>query len=182
MSESRRILVTAALPYANGPIHIGHLVEYLQTDIWVRFQKLRGNRCIYLCADDTHGTAIMMSAEQNNCSEEEFISQVQQEHERDFAGFRIEFDNYGSTNSTENKVLCGEFWTAFRQAGLVDEREVTQLFDPAKGIFLADRFVTGTCPTCGLEDQYGDSCECGATYSAGDLVNPVSTLSGETPV
>ena len=182
MSESRRILVTAALPYANGPIHIGHLVEYLQTDIWVRFQKLRGNRCIYLCADDTHGTAIMMSAEKNNCSEEEFISQVQQEHERDFAGFGIEFDNYGSTNSTENKALCGEFWSAFREAGLVDEREVTQLYDPAKGIFLADRFVTGTCPTCGLEDQYGDSCECGATYSASDLVNPVSTLSGETPV
>jgi len=182
MSQSRRILVTAALPYANGPIHIGHLVEYLQTDIWVRFQKLQGNRCIYLCADDTHGTAIMMSAERENCSEEEFIGRVQQEHERDFAGFGIEFDNYGSTNSTENKALCDEFWAAFRAAGLVEQREVTQLFDPAKGIFLADRFVTGTCPTCGREDQYGDSCECGATYSAEDLINPVSTLSGETPV
>lgn len=174
--------MTAALPYANGPIHIGHLVEYLQTDIWVRFQKLRGNRCIYLCADDTHGTAIMMSAERENCSEADFIARIQVEHERDFAGFGIEFDNYGSTNSAENEALCGEFWSAFREAGLIEQREVTQLFDPAKGIFLADRFVTGTCPTCGLEDQYGDSCECGATYSAGDLVNPVSTLSGETPV
>jgi len=182
MSHPRRILVTAALPYANGPIHIGHLVEYLQTDIWVRFQKLRGNRCVYICADDTHGTAIMMSAEKQGCSEEEFIEKVQQEHERDFAGFQIEFDNYGSTNSPENKELCATFWSAFRQAGLVDEREVTQLFDPVKGIFLADRFVTGTCPSCGLEDQYGDSCECGATYSAGDLLNPVSTFSGETPV
>jgi methionyl-tRNA synthetase len=182
MSHPRRILVTAALPYANGPIHIGHLVEYLQTDIWVRFQKLRGNRCVYICADDTHGTAIMMSAEREGCSEEEFIEKVQQEHERDFAGFQIEFDNYGSTNSPENKELCATFWSAFRQAGLVDEREVTQLFDPVKGIFLADRFVTGTCPSCGLEDQYGDSCECGATYSAGDLLNPVSTFSGQTPV
>jgi methionyl-tRNA synthetase len=182
MSHPRRILVTAALPYANGPIHIGHLVEYLQTDIWVRFQKLRGNRCVYICADDTHGTAIMMSAEKQGCSEEEFIEKVQQEHERDFAGFQIEFDNYGSTNSPENKELCATFWSAFRQAGLVDEREVTQLFDPVKGIFLADRFVTGTCPSCGLEDQYGDSCECGATYSAGDLLNPVSTFSGQTPV
>ena len=127
-------------PYANGHIHIGHLVEYIQTDIWVRFQKLRGNQCIYLCADDTHGTAIMMSAERENCSEEEFIGRVQQEHERDFAGFGIEFDNYGSTNSTENKALCDEFWAAFRAAGLVEQREVTQLFDPAKGIFLAFQY------------------------------------------
>ena len=182
MSHARRILVTSALPYANGPIHIGHLVEYLQTDIWVRFQKLVGNRCLYICADDTHGTAIMMSAEREGCREEEFIARVQQEHERDFAGFGIEFDNYGSTHCEENRELCGQFWSAIRDAGLVDEREVTQLYDPAKGIFLADRFVRGTCPKCGKQDQYGDGCECGATYSASELLDPVSSLSGEVPV
>ena len=178
----RRILVTSALPYANGDIHLGHLVEYIQTDVWVRFQKLRGNECIYLCADDTHGTAIMMSAQRTGCTEEEWIRRVQDEHERDFAGFHIEFDNYGSTNSPENYELCKEFWQAFRDAGLVREQEVTQLFDEQQGVFLADRFVQGTCPKCGKEDQYGDSCDgCGATYSARDLVNPRSTLTGSTP-
>lgn len=178
----RRILVTSALPYANGDIHLGHLVEYIQTDVWVRFQKLRGNECIYLCADDTHGTAIMMSAQRTGCTEEEWIRRVQDEHERDFAGFHIEFDNYGSTNSPENYELCKEFWQAFRDAGLVREQEVTQLFDDEQGVFLADRFVQGTCPKCGKEDQYGDSCDgCGATYSARDLVNPRSTLTGSTP-
>ena len=126
----RRILVTAALPYANGPIHLGHLVEYIQTDIWVRFQKLRGHRCIYLCADDTHGTAIMMRAQREGCTEEEWIARIQQEHETDFAGFDIEFDNYGSTNSPENATLCGQFWQSIRDAGLVHEKEVTQLYDP----------------------------------------------------
>lgn len=179
----RRILVTAALPYANGPIHLGHLVEYIQTDIWVRFQKLRGHRCIYLCADDTHGTAIMMSAQREGCTEEEWIARIQQEHETDFAGFDIEFDNYGSTNSPENATLCGQFWQSIREAGLVHEKEVTQLYDPDQGIFLADRFVTGTCPRCKKTDQYGDSCDaCGATYTASDLIDPVSTLSGAKPI
>ena len=181
--SSRRILVTAALPYANGPIHLGHLVEYIQTDIWVRFQKLRGHRCIYLCADDTHGTAIMMSAQREKCTEEEWIAGIQQEHERDFAGFDIEFDNYGSTNSSENEALCQQFWQAIEAAGLVHEKEVTQLYDPDKGIFLADRFVTGTCPRCRKTDQYGDSCDaCGATYAASELIDPISTLSGAKPV
>ena len=178
----RRILVTSALPYANGDIHLGHLVEYIQTDVWVRFQKLRGNECIYLCADDTHGTAIMMSAQRTGCSEEKWIARVQEEHERDFAGFHIEFDNYGSTNSPENYELCKQFWQAFRDSGLVKEQEVTQLFDEEQGVFLADRFVQGTCPKCGKEDQYGDSCDgCGATYNARDLVDPRSTLTGSTP-
>ena len=178
----RRILVTSALPYANGDIHLGHLVEYIQTDVWVRFQKLRGNECIYLCADDTHGTAIMMSAQRTGCSEEKWIARVQEEHERDFAGFHIEFDNYGSTNSPENYELCKQFWQAFRESGLVKEQEVTQLFDEEQGVFLADRFVQGTCPKCGKEDQYGDSCDgCGATYNARDLVDPRSTLTGSTP-
>src|SRR6185436_10947339 len=140
----RRILVTSALPYANGPIHIGHLVEYIQTDIWVRFQKLAGNRCIYLCADDTHGTAIMISAKKAGVSEEHFIEQINAEHRRDFAQFQIVFDNYGSTHATENRELCGQFWAALRKAGLIAERDVSQLYDPVAGTFLADRFVKGT--------------------------------------
>ena len=142
----RQILVTSALPYANGPIHLGHLVEYLQTDIWVRFQKLRGSRCIYVCADDTHGTAIMIRARQEGTSEEELIARMQKAHEADFAGFQIEFDNYGSTNSAENRQYCEEIWAALRKAGLVSQQEVSQLYDPAAGTFLADRFVKGTCP------------------------------------
>ena len=157
-------------------------MEYIQTDIWVKFQKLRGNECIYLCADDTHGTAIMMSAQRTGCTEEEWIAKISEEHQRDFAGFGIEFDNYGSTNSPENYELCKQFWQAFRDAGLVKQEAVTQLFDDEKGIFLADRFVRGACPKCGAEEQYGDSCDqCGATYSAREIVNPVSTLSGTTP-
>ena len=180
--SQRRLLVTAALPYANGHIHIGHLVEYLQTDIWVRFQKLRGHRCLYICADDTHGTAIMIRARQEGRSEEELIADMQQAHVRDFSGFDIEFDNYGSTNSPENEALCREFWTALRSAGLVQERPVTQLFDPEAGTFLADRFVKGTCPKCKTPNQYGDNCDsCGAAYSPADLIDPVSTLSGATP-
>jgi len=177
----RQILVTSALPYANGPIHIGHLVEYLQTDIWVRFQKLRGHRCIYMCADDTHGTAIMISARNEGIPEEELIGRMQEAHVRDFTGFQIEFDNYGSTHSPENRVLCAEIWSALRSAGLVVEKEVTQLFDPEAGTFLADRFVKGTCPKCKKPDQFGDSCECGHTYSPSELIDPVSTLSGATP-
>ena len=165
----RRILVTSALPYANGPIHFGHLVEYIQTDIWVRFQKLRGRRCVYVCADDTHGTAIMIRARQEGRREEELIAEMQQAHERDFAGFQIVFDNYGSTNSPENRRFCEEIWRALRQADLVVEKNVSQLYDPQAGTFLADRFVRGTCPSCGRPDQPGDNCQCGATYSPVDL-------------
>jgi len=180
--SGRRILVTSALPYANGPIHIGHLVEYLQTDIWVRFQKLRGHRVIYICADDTHGTAIMIRARQENRSEEELIRDVSLAHQKDFADFGVEFDNYGSTNSESNRELCAEFWRALRGAGLVVERDVTQLFDPQAGVFLADRFVRGICPRCGTPDQYGDACEnCKSTYAPTDLKEPRSTLSGAVP-
>ncbi|MAT70147.1 MAG: methionine--tRNA ligase [Planctomycetaceae bacterium] len=179
----RRILVTAALPYANGHIHIGHLVEYIQTDIWVRFQKLRGHDCRYFCADDTHGTAIMIRARAEGRSEEAVIADMQAAHERDFADFQIEFDNYGSTHSAENRALCGEIWDKIRAAGLVKEANVEQLFDPEAGTFLADRFVRGTCPKCGATDQPGDNCSsCGHHYSPVDLVDPVSKLSGATPV
>jgi methionyl-tRNA synthetase len=182
MPTPRRILVTAALPYANGHIHIGHLVEYIQTDIWVRFQKLRGNRCIYICADDTHGTAIMIRARQEGRGEEAMIADMREHHLRDFTGFDIEFDNYGSTHSATNRKLCGEIWSALRRGDLVTEREVTQLYDTKAGTFLADRFVKGTCPVCKTPDQYGDSCEkCGSTYSPTELIDPLSTLTGTKP-
>lgn len=179
---TRELLVTSALPYANGPIHLGHLVEYIQTDIWVRFQKLRGHRCVYLCADDTHGTAIMIRARQEGRSEEALIADMQAAHLRDFRGFDIAFDHYSSTHSEANRRVCEEIWTGLRRRGLIVEREVTQLYDPVVQTFLADRFVKGTCPRCGAPDQYGDNCNrCGATYSPTDLVQPVSTLSGATP-
>ena len=179
----RRILVTAALPYANGHIHLGHLVEYIQTDIWVRFQKLQGNRCLFVCADDTHGTAIMIRARHEGRSESELIADMQAAHERDFAGFGIGFDHYGSTNSAENYDLCKDIWQSLRANDLIVERDVEQLFDPVAGTFLADRFVKGTCPICKTEDQYGDNCsKCSATYAPTELINPVSTLSGATPV
>ena len=177
----RRILVTSALPYANGPIHIGHLVEYIQTDIWVRYQRLCGNRVIYVCADDTHGTAIMIRARQEGRSEIDLITEMQQRHIDDFTKFDIEFDNYGSTNSAENRELCGRFWKSLREAGLVVEKSVSQLYDPEAGTFLADRFVRGTCPKCGKTDQPGDSCECGHTYAPTELIDPVSALSGVKP-
>ncbi|RLS49926.1 MAG: methionine--tRNA ligase [Planctomycetota bacterium] len=178
----RRILVTSALPYANGQIHLGHLVEYIQTDIFVRFQKLRGHEAVYLCADDTHGTAIMIRARAEGRSERELIAAMREDHLADFAGFRIEFDHYGSTDSDANRRLCGEIWGSLRDKGLVVSRDVKQLFDPTAGVFLADRFVRGTCPRCEATDQYGDACEkCNATYSPADLVDPVSTLSGATP-
>jgi methionyl-tRNA synthetase len=178
----RRLLVTSALPYANGHIHLGHLVEYLQTDIWVRFQKLRGNRCVYICADDTHGTAIMIRARQEGRSEEALIAEMHDAHVRDFADFQIEFDNYGSTHSPENRELCAEFWKSLRKANLVVERDVSQLYDPQAGTFLADRFVKGTCPVCKTPNQYGDNCEkCGSTYSPSDLIDPISTISGAKP-
>ncbi len=177
----RRILVTSALPYANGDIHIGHLVEYIQTDVWVRFQKLRGENCRYFCADDTHGAAITISAKKKGVTEEEFIAEVNKAHRADFAGFGIEFDNYGSTNSPQTRRFCEEIWAALRKANFIVEKEIEQLFDPVEGRFLADRFVRGTCPKCGKKDQYGDSCECGAVYSPTELIDPKSALSGATP-
>ncbi|OHB81739.1 MAG: methionine--tRNA ligase [Planctomycetes bacterium RBG_16_64_10] len=179
--RARQILVTAALPYANGPIHLGHLVEYIQADIWVRFQRLRGHRCIYVCADDTHGTAIMLRAREEGCSEEALIARMQRQHVEDFAGFDVLFDHYGSTNSPENRVLCETVWRALRAADLVVQEEVTQLYDASEGVFLADRFVKGTCPYCGLPDQYGDSCENGHTYRPTELQDAVSALSGTKP-
>ena len=180
----RRLLVTSALPYANGPIHLGHLVEYLQTDIWVRFQKLRGHRALYICADDTHGTAIMIRARQEKRTEESLIAEMRESHLGDFTGFDVQFDHYGSTNSEQTRQLCHQIWGALRTAGLIVEKDVTQLFDPIEKTFLADRFVKGTCPKpdCHAPDQYGDNCEkCGSTYSPADLIDPVSTLSGATP-
>ncbi len=177
----RQILVTAGLPYANGPIHLGHLVEYIQTDIWVRFQKLRGNHCIYICGDDTHGTAIMISAREQGVSETEFIGQIHDQHQADFKAFDIQFDNYGSTHCLENQELCEEIWGAMLTADLVKKQDVQQLYDPQAETFLADRFVRGTCPVCGISNQYGDSCDNGHTYSPTELVDPVSTLSGTAP-
>jgi methionyl-tRNA synthetase len=177
-----RLLVTSALPYANGHIHVGHLVEYIQTDIWVRFQRMRGRNVIYVCADDTHGTSIMIRARREGRSEEEVIADMSLAHQRDFAGFDVRFDHFGSTNSPHNRALCGEIWGSLRQKDLVVEREVTQLFDPKAGVFLADRFVRGTCPRCGTPDQYGDSCSsCGSTYTPAELKDPVSTLSDARP-
>jgi methionyl-tRNA synthetase len=178
----RRILVTSALPYANGHIHIGHLVEYLQTDIWVRFQRSRGHECRYFCADDTHGAPIMLSARKEGVTETEFIERMSAVHQRDFAGFGIRFDHYGSTHSAANRTLCGEVWHSLREAGIVSESDIEQLYDTEQGLFLADRFVQGGCPRCGAPDQFGDNCEtCGATYNATELKAPRSTLSGSTP-
>lgn len=180
--HKRRILVTSALPYANGPIHIGHLVEYLQTDIWVRFQKMRGHECYYVCADDAHGTPIMLKAEQEGITPEALIARVGAEHQRDFAGFGIEFDNYHSTHSPENREIAELIYTRLKEGGHIARRTITQAFDPVKNLFLPDRFIRGTCPHCGADDQYGDSCEnCSRTYSPNDLVNPKSALSGATP-
>ena len=180
---TRRILVTSALPYANGPIHIGHLVEYIQTDIWVRFQKLRGHECYYLCADDAHGTPIMLRAEQEGLTPEQLIERIWQEHHADFAEFLIEFDNYYSTHSPENRHYAELIYHRLDAAGHISRRVITQAFDPEKQMFLPDRFIKGECPRCGAVDQYGDSCEnCGATYSPTDLKNPRSVISGATPI
>jgi methionyl-tRNA synthetase len=182
MASERRILVTSALPYANGHIHIGHLVEYTQTDIWVRFQRLQGHECRYVCADDTHGTAIMIRAQQEGRSERELIAAMSEAHQRDFAAFDIMFDHYGSTDSPVNRELCEEIWQTLCRQGYVVERDVAQLYDPEAGLFLADRYVVGQCPRCGTADQNGDSCNnCGATYTPSDLIEPKSTLSGARP-
>jgi methionyl-tRNA synthetase len=179
----RRILVTNALPYANGPIHLGHLLGYIQADIWVRAMRSMGHQVTYVCADDAHGTAIMLRAEANGITPEQQIAQVQREHERDFKGFSVAFDNYHSTHSQENRMRAEEIYIKNRDAGHISTRPVKQLFDPEKGLFLADRFIKGECPKCGTPDQYGDSCEsCGTTYNATELKNPYSTLSGATPV
>ncbi|MEE9158590.1 MAG: methionine--tRNA ligase, partial [Gammaproteobacteria bacterium] len=184
MSEPiRKILVTSALPYANGPIHIGHLVEYIQTDIWARFQKMRGHECYYVCADDAHGTPIMLRAQQDGISPEQLIERVGREHRADFADFAIDFDNYHTTRSPENRALANTLYERLRDAGHISRRTIRQAYDPQKKMFLPDRFIRGECPNCGSADQYGDSCEvCGATYSPVDLKNPVSAISGATPV
>ena len=179
----RQILVTSALPYANGPIHLGHLVEYIQTDIWVRAMKAQGHQVTYVCADDAHGTAIMLKAEANGISPEEQIANVKASHETDFSKFLINFDNYHSTHSEENRELSELIYRRLNSEGHISTKDVEQLFDPEKGLFLADRFVKGECPECAAQDQYGDNCEvCGTTYNATELKNPYSTLSGSTPV
>ncbi|WP_148715661.1 methionine--tRNA ligase [Chitinolyticbacter meiyuanensis] len=179
----RKILVTSALPYANGAIHLGHLVEYIQTDIWVRFQKMRGHTCHYVCADDTHGTPIMLRAEKEGISPEALIERVHGEHLRDFTGFHVEFDNYYSTNSEENRQYAYRIYDALKSNGKIVNRTISQLYDPVKNMFLPDRFVKGECPKCAAKDQYGDNCEvCGTTYSPTELKNPYSAVSGATPV
>jgi methionyl-tRNA synthetase len=179
----RQILVTSALPYANGQIHIGHLVEYIQTDIWVRFQRMRGHEVHYVGADDTHGTPIMLRAEKEGITPKELIANVWKEHKRDFDDFLVSFDNYYSTDSAENKTLSEEIYIKLRDAGLIEKRAIEQAYDPVKEMFLPDRFIKGECPKCGAKDQYGDSCEkCGATYSPTDLKNPFSVVSGATPI
>lgn len=181
--SSKKYLVTSALPYANGSIHIGHLVEYIQTDIWVRFQKLIGNTCVYICADDTHGTPIMLNAQKQGKTPEEFISHFYEEHQSDFKLFHVKFDYFGSTNSVENKTLAEDIYNKAKAIGGIYEKTIEQLYDDKEGMFLPDRFVKGTCPKCGAEDQYGDSCEvCSATYSPMDLINPISVVSGDMPI
>lgn len=183
MTDKRNILVTSALPYANGPIHLGHLVEYIQTDIWARFQRLRDNTCYYVCADDAHGTPIMLRARQDGITPEELIAATQKEHEADFSDFLINFDNYYSTHSDENKEFASSIYLKLRDDGHIRTQTIKQAYDPEAKMFLPDRFIKGTCPKCGAEDQYGDNCEvCGATYDPTELKNPVSAVSGATPI
>lgn len=179
----RKILVTSALPYANGELHLGHILEAVQTDIWVRLQKMRGNDCVYVCADDAHGTAIMLSAQSQGISPEQLIDAVKASHEADYAGFAIGFDNFHSTHSPENRARSESIFQALESNGHIARRSITQLFDPEKELFLADRYVKGSCPKCKAPDQYGDNCEaCGSTYSPSELIEPVSTISGATPI
>ena len=181
--SDRKILVTSALPYANGPIHLGHLVEYIQTDIWVRFQKQRGNSCYFVCADDTHGTPIMLKADREGITPEQLIAQVGKEHLADFTEFGVAFDNYHSTHSEENRNYSSLIYKRLRDAGHISSRTITQAFDPVKNMFLSDRFIKGDCPKCGAIDQYGDGCEtCGTTYSPSELKNAVSAISGAKPI
>ena len=183
MKTKNNILVTSALPYANGPIHLGHLVEYIQTDIWVRFNKSIGNDVVYICADDAHGTPIMLKAKQQGISPEELISKTKKEHENDFREFFIQFDHYSSTNSKKNEELCKEIFLKLHESGHISQKVISQFYDEKEKIFLPDRYIKGTCPKCKSEDQYGDSCEqCGATYSPTDLINPISVLSNTKPM
>ena len=179
---SRKILVTSALPYANGAIHLGHLVEYIQTDIWVRYQKMSGNECWYVCADDTHGTPIMLRAEKEGITPEQLIARVHGEHFRDFSGFHVGFDNYYSTHSDETRECANTIYGRLRDAGLIETRTIEQFYDPVKAMFLPDRFIKGECPKCHAKDQYGDNCEvCGAAYAPTDLIEPYSAVSGAKP-
>jgi methionyl-tRNA synthetase len=183
MSQPRQILVTNALPYANAALHLGHILEYTQTDVWVRFQKLRGHECYYVSADDAHGTAIMLKAEEKGISAEQHISEMREFHEADFKNFYIGVDNYHTTHSKENQEFSELIYNRLNANGHIAQRSITQAFDPEKNLFLADRYVRGTCPKCKAEDQYGDNCEsCGATYAPLDLTNPVSEISGATPI
>ena len=179
---TRKILVTSALPYANGSIHLGHMVEHIQTDVWVRFQKLRGHECYYCCADDTHGTPVMLAAQKQGIAPEDMIAKVREEHLADFTGFSIGYDNYYSTHSPENKQFSQDIYRALKANGKIESRVIEQLFDPEKQMFLPDRFVKGECPKCHAQDQYGDNCEvCGTTYSPTELINPYSAVSGAKP-
>ena len=179
---TRKILVTSALPYANGSIHLGHMVEHIQTDVWVRFQKLRGHECYYCCADDTHGTPVMLAAQRQGIAPEDMIAKVREEHLADFTGFFIGYDNYYSTHSPENKQFSQDIYRALKANGKIESRVIEQLFDPEKQMFLPDRFVKGECPKCHAQDQYGDNCEvCGTTYSPTELINPYSAVSGAKP-
>lgn len=182
-TAKRKILITSALPYANGPTHLGHLLEYIQTDIWARFQKQQGHEAYYVCADDAHGTPIMLNAQKQGITPEQMVEQVSIERQRDFADFHIEFDNYHSTHSEENKTLSELIYNRLNDGGYIKKRTISQLFDPEKSIFLPDRFVTGTCPSCDTPEQNGDSCDsCGATYSPTELKEPRSVMSGATPI
>ncbi|WP_120511314.1 methionine--tRNA ligase [Photobacterium salinisoli] len=182
-ANPRKILVTCALPYANGSIHLGHMLEHIQADIWVRYQRLRGNEVHFICADDAHGTPIMLKAQQMGMEPEQMIAEVSKEHQADFAGFDISFDNYHSTHSEENRELSAFIYNELKKNGFITSRTISQLFDPEKEMFLPDRFVKGTCPKCKADDQYGDNCDnCGETYSPTDLINPKSAVSGATPV
>jgi len=181
--KPRKMLVTSALPYANGAIHLGHMLEAIQTDIWVRLQKLRGHDCVYVCADDAHGTAIMLSAEKKGITPEQLVDAINAEHQRDYHDFHIRFDNFYSTHSEENRLLSEQIYQAMDRNAHINRRSIKQLFDPEKQLFLADRYIKGTCPKCKTEDQYGDNCEaCGSTYSPSDLINPRSTISGAIPI
>ena len=182
-TTQRNILVTSALPYANGPVHLGHMLEQVQTDIWARFQRSRGHNCLYVCADDAHGTAIMLTAESLGITPEQQIASIKKEHEADSAGFLIGFDNYYSTHSKENQEWSETIYQRLVANNHIAKRDIVQAFDPEKQLFLADRFIKGTCPRCKTPDQYGDNCEaCGATYSPAELIDAISAISGAKPV
>ena len=184
MTENKRqILLTSALPYANGAIHIGHMLEYIQTDIWARFQRAQGHECYFAWADDAHGTPIMLSAQQEGVTPDELIDRMNEEHRRDFRDFGLSYDHYSSTHSPANRELVETIYGRLREGGFVEKKTISQFFDEEEGMFLPDRFIRGTCPKCGAEDQYGDSCEsCGSTYAPTDLINPRSAVSGTGPV